>query len=271
MRIVRFVDDTGETRIGQDLADGTADLIEGDLFGDFATTGRQAPITTLLAPLSPPNIYGIGLNYREHARQSGAEIPEHPVMFMKPTTTIANPGDAILLPKLCTQGPEVDYECELAVVIGRRVRDVPRDKALDCVFGYTAANELTARKWAKHSRTRGKCFDRFCPLGPALVTTDEIPDPQDLELTTTLRGAVMQQGNTADMIFPVAELISFVSRDTTLLPGTLILTGTPPGAGFSRTPPVFLEDGDEVHVEIERIGRLSNPVSAEESRITDAA
>jgi 2-keto-4-pentenoate hydratase/2-oxohepta-3-ene-1,7-dioic acid hydratase in catechol pathway len=271
MKIVRFLDNEGQERLGRNPQDGTAELLAGDLFGELKPLGRRAGIGTLLAPISPPNIYGIGLNYREHVRQYGAEIPEHPVMFMKPTTSIANPGEAILIPKCCLNGPEVDYECELAVVIGRPARDVSVDEALDFVFGYTAANEVSARKWAKHSRTRGKCFDRFCPLGPAIVTAEEIPDPQNLKLSTTLNGTVMQEGTTADMIFSVAELVSFVSEDTTLLPGTVILTGTPPGAGFARTPPVFLKPGDEVHIDVEKIGRLSNSVSTEKVDATAAA
>ncbi len=271
MKIVRFIDEEGQERLGCDPRDGGAELLRGEMFGALTPTGQRASIQRLLAPIKPPNIYGIGLNYREHVRQFGAEMPELPVMFMKPTTSIANPGEAILVPKCCTNGPEVDYECELVAVIGRTARDIPVERALDYVFGYTAANEVSARKWAKLSRTRGKCFDRFCPLGPAVVTSDEITDPQDLALSTVLNGTVMQEGNTADMIFSVAELVSFVSQDTTLLPGTVILTGTPPGAGFARTPPVFLQPGDEVHVEIERIGRLTSPVSADEAAVTDAA
>ena len=262
MKIVRFIDHEGQTRLGFDYKDGTAELLQGDLFGELKPLGTRTPVRSLLAPVSPPNILGIGLNYREHAIQMGGELPEYPVMFMKPTTAIANPGEAILLPE-CSRGrPEVDYECELAVVIGKPARDVSVADALQYVFGYTAANDVSARLWAKVSRTRGKCFDRFCPLGPTLVTADEIPDPQSLELSTTLNGFVMQKGNTADMIFSVAELVSYASQDTTLLPGTVILTGTPPGAGVSRTPPVFLQPGDEVEIEVEKIGKLFNPVSA---------
>jgi 2-keto-4-pentenoate hydratase/2-oxohepta-3-ene-1,7-dioic acid hydratase in catechol pathway len=187
-------------------------------------------------------------------------MPEHPVAFMKPTTSIAHPGQSIPLPEYRMNGPEVDYECELAVIIGRTARDVAEHEAMSYVFGYTAANDVTARNWAKSSRTRGKSFDRFCPLGPALVTADEIPNPQCLALKTTLNGVVVQQGNTADMIFSVAELVSFLSRDTTLLPGTLILTGTPPGSGVTRNPPTYLRSGDRVCVEVEQIGCLENPV-----------
>jgi 2-keto-4-pentenoate hydratase/2-oxohepta-3-ene-1,7-dioic acid hydratase in catechol pathway len=183
---------------------------------------------------------------------------------MKPTTCVTGPQAGIPLPNACEQGPEVDYEAELAVVIGRRARDVPVDRALEQVLGYTCANDVSARRWQKHGGggqwVRGKSFDGFCPLGPALVTTDDIPDPQALTLRCELNGREMQHGHSSDMIFSVAELIAFLSRDTTLLPGTLILTGTPPGVGFARHPPVFLAAGDRVSVEIEGIGRLTNPV-----------
>jgi 2-keto-4-pentenoate hydratase/2-oxohepta-3-ene-1,7-dioic acid hydratase in catechol pathway len=201
------------------------------------------------------------LNYREHVVLMGAAMPEYPVVFMKPTTAIADPEEPILLPG-CSNGPEIDYECELAVIIGRAAGDVAEADALSYVFGYTVANDITARRWAKSSRTRGKSFDRFCPLGPAVVTADEIPDPQCLALRTVLNGVVVQEANTADMIFPVSRLVSFLSRDTTLLPGTLILTGTPPGSAVTRDPAVYLTPGDRVCVEVENIGCLSNTVHA---------
>jgi len=158
----------------------------------------------------------------------------------------------------------VDYEAELAVVIGRTARNVPQQEALDYVLGYTCANDVSARRWQKRGGggqwVKGKSFDSFCPLGPVIVTSDEIGDPQALGLRSILNGSVMQDGNTSDMIFPVARLIHLLSQDTTLLPGTVILTGTPSGVGFTRTPPVFLAPGDEIVVEIENIGRLLNPV-----------
>jgi 2-keto-4-pentenoate hydratase/2-oxohepta-3-ene-1,7-dioic acid hydratase in catechol pathway len=158
----------------------------------------------------------------------------------------------------------VDYEAELAVVIGRAAKDVPAEQALNYVLGYSCSNDVSARRWQKHGGARqwvrGKSFDAFCPLGPVLVTADEIPDPQILDIRCVLNGETMQSGNTSDMIFSVAELIAHLSRDTTLLPGTLILTGTPPGVGFARTPPVYLADGDVVRIEIEGVGALENPV-----------
>ncbi|NCA72087.1 MAG: FAA hydrolase family protein, partial [Sphingobacteriia bacterium] len=229
-------------------------------------TDDEFTVTRWLAPILPVNIYGIGLNYRAHAAETGAAIPAQPVVFMKPTTTLADPGAPIPLPLACEHGPEVDYEAELAVVIGRAARNVTVAAALDHVLGYSCANDVSARRWQKVDGAgqwiRGKSFDGFCPLGLVLVSADEIPDPQNLAVTCTLNGERVQTGHTSDMIFSIAELIAFLSRDTTLLPGTIILTGTPPGVGMARKPPRFLADGDQVVVEIERIGALANPVMA---------
>ncbi len=264
MRIIRFIDNQGEEHLGLGQGDGTAALLDGELYGSLRPTGQSVEMRKVLAPVSPVNIFCVGLNYREHANETGAQLPPYPVIFMKPTTAVTNPGDPILLPKCSTRGPEVDFEGELAVVIGRTARDVTAREALSCVLGYTAANDVSARRWQKHAGggqwIRGKSFDGFCPLGPVLVTADEIPDPQSLSIRTTVNAEVMQHSTTADMIFSVAELISFLSSDTTLLPGTIILTGTPWGVGFARKPPVFLQPGDEVVIEIEKIGKLQNPV-----------
>jgi 2-keto-4-pentenoate hydratase/2-oxohepta-3-ene-1,7-dioic acid hydratase in catechol pathway len=266
MRIARFQDTAGRVHFGTPTDATHARRLAGDLYTGLAETDEELAAAKWLAPVEPVNIFCIGLNYRAHAEETGAPLPEQPVVFMKPTTALAHPGDPILLPAACEHGPEVDYEAELAVVIGRMARDVPREHALAHVLGYTCANDVSARRWQKHGGggqwVRGKSFDTFCPLGPVLVTADEIPDPQALEVGCTLNGQSMQQGNTSDMIFPVAELIAHLSRDTTLLPGTLILTGTPPGVGFARKPPVFLAAGDSVRVEIAGIGSLENPVRA---------
>jgi 2-keto-4-pentenoate hydratase/2-oxohepta-3-ene-1,7-dioic acid hydratase in catechol pathway len=264
MRIVRFEDKSGKILYGNDLGGGRVDLLSGPWGGGLPeTTGRRVSIGRLLAPVEPVNLVCIGKNYREHAAEMGGDAPPRPIIFMKPTSALNHPGGAIRLPA-CSHGPEVDYEGELAVVIGKAGRDIPEADALDHVLGYTCANDVSARWWQKKGGggqwVRGKGFDSFCPLGPVLVTADEVPDPQALTLTTTLNGEVMQQGHTGDMIFPVAELISFLSQDTTLLAGTVILTGTPAGVGAGRTPPVFLKAGDEVVVEIDQIGKLSNPV-----------
>lgn len=264
MKIVRFVDDAGKGQLGTNYQDNSAELLDGDLFKNPILTGKRVAVSRLLSPLVPSNIFCIGLNYMEHAQETGAQIPSYPVVFMKPTTAVTHPGETIQLPKCCSRGPEVDFEGELAVVISRTAKDVTEEEALDYVLGYTAANDISARKWQKHAGggqwIRGKGFDGFCPLGPSLVTTDEIPDPQALSIRTLLNGEVMQESTTADMIFPVAQLISYLSQDTTLLPGTLILTGTPAGVGFARKPAVFLKEGDEVSVEIGQISQLINRI-----------
>ena len=264
MRIIRFVDDTGATRYGLESNKDQIEVLEGELFEGLQPSGKKVTATKILAPLTPTNIFCIGLNYMEHAKETGAKLPENPVIFMKPTSTVTGPNSDIILPASCTRGPEVDYESELAVVIGKSARNVSVENALDYVLGYTCANDISARKWQKHGGggqwIRGKSFDTFCPLGPALVTADEIPNPQTLSVKTWLNGECMQDGNTVDMIFPVAELISRISQDTTLLPGTIILTGTPSGVGFARKPPVYLSSDDEVVVELSDIGRLVNTV-----------
>jgi len=264
MRIVRFEDQQGQVQLGLDKGDNKAQLLEGELFGSLSPTDQVCDIRKRLAPLQPANIFCIGLNYREHAKESGSQLPGNPIVFMKPTSALNNPGDPIRLPKSVMDGPETDYECELAVVIGTAARDVSESDALNYVFGYTAANDVSARRWQKQGGggqwIRGKGFDTFCPLGPVLVTADEIPDPQVLGISTTINGNVMQQSNTADMIFSVAQLIEFISRDTTLLPGTVILTGTPQGVGYVRRPQVLLTAGDEVTIELDKVGKLTNPV-----------
>ena len=264
MRIARFRDTSDIIHYGIPIDEANARRLEGDLYKGLSETDDTVSVSKWLAPVAAVNIFGIGLNYRAHAEETGAKIPEYPILFMKPTTAATGPGDPVILPASCDRGPEVDYEAELAVVIGRAAKDVAVEQALDCVLGYTCSNDISARRWQKHGGAgqwvRGKSFDAFCPLGPVLVTADEIPDPQALDVRCVLNGETMQAGNTSDMIFTVAELIAHLSQDTTLLPGTLILTGTPPGVGFARKPPVFLADGDRVSVEIESIGVLENPV-----------
>ena len=264
MRIARIIDLSGGIRHGVPTDDSHIRPLAMSPLDDLTLLDGQIEGQRWLAPVAPPNIFCIGLNYRAHAQETGADLTIQPVVFMKPTTTINDPRVPIELPAACEQGPEVDYEAELAVIIGRSGKDIPLEQALDYVFGYTCANDISARRWQKQGGggqwIRGKSFDTFCPIGPVLVTADEIPDPQALEISCTLNGQRMQEGNTSDMIFSVAELISFLSRDTTLLPGTLILTGTPPGVGFARKPPVFLANGDCVQIEIGGIGVLENPV-----------
>lgn len=264
MRITRFLDSDGCRQYGTNVQGKTALLLDGDFHQGLRETDQRVTIERVLAPIEPPNIFCIGLNYRAHAEETGTPIPDRPVVFMKPTTTIVGPGEAIRIPACNSHGPEVDYEAELAVVIGRKAHNVSVGQALDYVLGYTCANDVSARKWQRHAGgkqwIRGKGFDTFCPLGSELVTADEISDPQALGIKCVLNGKTMQDGNTSDMIFSVAELIAYLSEDTTLLPGTVILTGTPPGVGYAHKPPVFLSDGDNVKVIIDSVGELSNSV-----------
>ncbi len=240
--------------------------IEGDLYGDFHQTEELLQPVKRLAPIEPTAIYCIGLNYREHAEEMGSALPEYPVVFMKSTTTVCHPSDPILLPRHL-HSDQVDYEAELAVVIGKHCKNVAVEHALDYVLGYTCANDVSARDWQKSHGggqwIKGKGFDTFCPLGPILVTAEQIPNPQILPLRGILNSQIRQESWTGDMIFSVAELISFLSGSTTLLPGTVILTGTPPGVGTAAKPPRFLKSGDEFTVEITGIGSLRNPVAAE--------
>ncbi len=266
MKIIRYADPQGTIKYARRESDQLAWEISGDLLGPFTVTDRPAQVAKLLAPIAPTAILCIGLNYRRHAEEGKAKIPEHPVLFMKSPGAVQNPGDPILLPRQLKSN-QVDYECELAVVIGNRCKNVSRAAALDYVLGYTCANDVSARDWQRDGGggqwCRGKTFDTFCPLGPWLVTTDEIPNPNALRIKTVLNGQTMQDWGTDDMIFDVPRLIEFLSGSTTLLPGTVILTGTPHGVGMARTPPVWLQAGDQITIEIDAIGALANPVADE--------
>jgi 2-keto-4-pentenoate hydratase/2-oxohepta-3-ene-1,7-dioic acid hydratase in catechol pathway len=246
------------------LPDGRTHVVDGDLLGTHHITDRVVVPTSILAPLLPTNIIGIGLNYRKHAEEGGKSLPARPMWFMKTTGSLQHPGAPIALPR---GSQKVDYEGELAVVIGRAARNVTRDEALSYVFGYTIANDVSARDWQFElgggQFNHGKSFDTFCPLGPVLVTPESLPDPNALRLVTRVNGEVRQDWNTSDMVFDVATLISFLSTSRTLPAGTVILTGTPHGVGYARKPPVWLQPGDTVEVQIESIGVLSNPVVAE--------
>jgi 2-keto-4-pentenoate hydratase/2-oxohepta-3-ene-1,7-dioic acid hydratase in catechol pathway len=268
MHIIRFVDEKGQACYGHKYAKDQVVLLEGNLFAGLKDTGKKSSARKLLAPVMPAAILGIGLNYRKHAEETGLEAPKYPVLFMKSPSSVTGPGAPILLHPSCMEPPEVDYEVELAVVIGKTAKDVPADEALDYVFGYTVANDISARRWqggrGGGQWVRGKSFDTFCPLGPVIVTADEIKNPQNLRLTLELNGQIMQDSNTSDMIFSVAELIAFLSIGMTLLPGTVILTGTPSGVGFTRKPPVYLMPGDTVKATVEGIGTLHNPVQLQQ-------
>ena len=214
----------------------------------------------LVAPLRPGKLVAIGLNYMDHVRETGLPVPAQPLVFAKFTTSVIGNGAAITFDRAITE--RVDWEVELAVVVGRTMRDVPEAEALAHVFGYTVANDVSARdvQFGDVQWVRGKSLDTFCPLGPAVVTADEIADPQRLELHTRVNGESVQRSSTSEMIFGVAELLAFCSRSFTLEPGDVLLTGTPWGCGEFMDPQRSLHDGDVVEVEVEHIGLLSNPV-----------
>ena len=217
----------------------------------------------LLAPLPrPPKIICVGLNYRDHAIESKMEIPKVPTIFSKYATSVIGPGDEIVLPKLSAKP---DYEAEFAFVIGKGGRHIPKDRWRDHVFGYTNFNDVSARDYqmATTQWMMGKTFDTFAPMGPAIVTADEIPDPHALDIQMIITGEVLQNSNTSQLIFRIPELIEYLSGVFTLEPGDVVSTGTPSGVGFSRNPPRWLRAGDDVVVRISGLGELRNPVRAE--------
>lgn len=213
-------------------------------------------------------IIGIGRNYAEHALEQGAPIPDHPLVFFKNICSAGLDGDEIVIPPIARDeqfgGNQTDYEAELAVILGQDVKDATEDKAMDAVLGYCCANDVSARWWQKQGSggqfNRGKSFDTFCPLGPAVVPASSIADPHALRISCKVNGAILQDANTSQMMFSIPSLICMLSSGTTLAAGTVILTGTPSGVGMARDPQVWLTDGDEVEVEIESVGVLRNRV-----------
>ena len=239
-------------------------VLEGCPFAGIVRSGGEVPLAKakLLAPVAPPNVIAIGTNYMGHIQETKATPPERPLIFLKATTSVVGPGAAIQLPRIAPD--HVDYEAELAVVIGRTARHVSEKDALDYVFGYTCANDVSQRlcqKTLDRQWARGKSFDTFCPLGPWIETG--IADPQTLGIRSRLNGRTMQDSSTARMIFDVRKLVSYISDAMTLLPGTILLTGTPDGVGDARDPAVYLGNGDTIEIEIDGIGTLANPVVAE--------
>ncbi len=264
MRIARVV--TSQSSDPVLVAGQTGQLVR--LTGDPLSGRARATTETVVAarwlpPVDVSAIICIGLNYRQHAAESNLPVPTEPVVFMKNPAAATGHLQPIRLPRVCAD--EVDYECELGVVIGRDCRDVPAAQALDVVAGYLPANDVSARVWQMQRGgsqwVRGKSFDTFAPVGPFLVTRDEVPNPNALAIRTRLNGELLQDSNTADMIFDVATVISFLTQDTTLRAGTLILTGTPQGIGWARQPKRLLQAGDDVRIEIDGLGVLINPVT----------
>jgi 2-keto-4-pentenoate hydratase/2-oxohepta-3-ene-1,7-dioic acid hydratase in catechol pathway len=242
----------------QGITRAAAALQQGEAKQMFAQGTLRAPIPR------PGKIICIGLNYRDHAVESGMGIPDQPVCFNKFSSAVIGPEETILLPKVAEQ---VDFEAELVVLVGRRGRHIPREDARGYVAGYMNGNDVSARDWQfgrpGNQWLLGKTPDTFAPIGPYLVTADEIADPHQLSIALRLNGETMQSSNTREFIFTIDELIAYLSQLVTLEPGDLIFTGTPPGVGMARKPPVFLKPGDTVEIEIDGLGVLRNPVAAE--------
>lgn len=258
------------TLLGLLQSDATAWRKVGAVLAKPGAKRRPWAETRLAAPIPrPPKIMAIGLNYRDHAAETGSKLPQRPIVFAKFATAVIGPGDAITWSPSITE--EVDYEAELCVVIGRTARHVPVEAAMGYVAGYMCGNDVSARDVQSGSRSdggqwvRGKSLDTFCPLGPMLVTADEVPDPGALGIRCFLNGEVVQNSTTANLIFDVPTLVSFLSHNFTLEPGDVIMTGTPPGVGMARKPPLWLKPGDTVAIEIDGLGRLENPVASRPS------
>jgi len=259
VKIVRYLE---EDKINYGvLEEREINQIEGDVFGTFSLSSHKVKReeVKLLAPVVPPDIIGIGLNYKGHADEGGLAYPEKPLIFIKLTSSLIGPEDKIVLPKVAPD--EVDYEAELVIVIGKKAKNVEKDDVDKYILGYTCGNDVSERdcqlrldrQWA-----RGKSFDTFCPLGPWVET--ELSNPDNCRIISRLNGKVMQDSNTSDMIFSTRELVSYCSKNFTLYPGTIIMSGTPEGVGFVRKPPVFLKPDDTIEIEIEGIGKLTNQV-----------
>ena len=263
MKYVRFKNDRHPEGCYGQLADDKVKILEGCIFkGDLRPTGEHVALDSIksfLPPVDPPNIIAIGANYIDHCKECDKEPPKDPLVFIKTTNTVISSGENIVLPR--NNPNEVDYEAELAVIIGRTASYVSEKDVFDYILGYTCANDVSARdvqlkidsQWA-----RGKSFDTFCPLGPYIST--DIRDPKSLHINLRLNGKTMQDQQVSDMIFSIPRIISHLSAGMTLLPGTVILTGTPSGVGMAQNPQCFLRDGDIVEVEIDQIGVLRNKV-----------
>jgi len=266
MKLVRYTD--SEEVLGYAALSENAQYykVNRNEKGELEVSEEKADVALILAPVVPPAIYCVGINYASHAKETGSKRGDYPVIFMKAPTAVNSPELPIVLPRYLNSD-KVDYEGELAVVIGKPCKNVTPEQALAYVLGYTIANDVSARDWQKEKGggqfCRGKTFDTFCPLGPVLVSVDEIENPNDLAIETRVNGELRQAGNTVDMIYDVPTIIAFLSGSNTLLPGTVILTGTPEGVGAAMDPPRFLKVGDQIEVTIEGIGTLANPVIEE--------
>ena len=281
-RLVRFLARDGHTYYGdailpKDITDigkaKTARIIKGDIFTSHTVTDQVADIRLLLAPLARNDIKTVrclGLNYARHAKESNMPEPKYPVLFYKPVTSIGGPFDPIPVPLVAQDVPSIDYETELVAVIGTEARNVSKADALSHVLGYCVGNDVSSREWQlKRGGSQwnlGKGFDGWAPMGPGIVSSQIIKDPQALSISTRVNGKEVQRSSTGDQIFGVAETISFLSQGTTLVPGDLIFTGTPEGVGMGRRPQLWLKDGDVVEVSLEGVGTCTNKVEYEKQR-----
>ncbi|KAL2260134.1 hypothetical protein VTK26DRAFT_5961 [Humicola hyalothermophila] len=281
-RLVRFLAKDGRTYYGDailprgvtDIAKARqARIVQGDIFGKHDVTDQVADIRLLLAPLAPEHVRTVrclGLNYAAHAKESKMPIPQYPIVFYKPATSLTGPTDPIPVHPLAQQGEGLDYECELVAVIGKPCSDVSEADALDYVLGYAVGNDVSHRGWQLKlgggQWSLGKGFDGWAPFGPGIVSSKVIRDPQALKIATRVNGQTLQESTTRDMIFGVAKTIAFLSQGTTLMPGDLIFTGTPQGVGMGRNPQVWLKNGDVVEVELEGVGTCTNTVEFSPAR-----
>ena len=271
MRLVTFLNGSGQVQAGILSGDEVSGL--GSDMLSVCASGNFQPVpdsdydlsdVRLLAPIPrPPKFICVGLNYRDHAAEARMEIPKVPTIFSKFTNVVIGPGAPIVLPKVSTKP---DYEAEFAFVIGQGGRYIPASRAMEHVFGYTIVNDVSARDFQGHSTQwlMGKTFDTFAPMGPWIVTRDEIADPHALDISLEIGGETLQKSNTKELIFKIPELIEYISQVVTLEPGDVVATGTPSGVGFARTPRRWLKPGEEVIVRIQGIGELRNPVAAEQ-------
>jgi len=289
--IVRYINEQGETKYGELVRNSDDELdhdesdeeiiaiaernktrryecyeIEGNIYGKHKVTDHKEQVVQFLPPIhDPPAVILIGLNYKSHISESQMKLPINPIVFAKTPNSVIPNGSAIVIPKCCQQTPQVDYEVELAIVIGRDCKDVSEGEALNYVLGFTPANDVSARAWQLDQAlsggqwVRGKSFDTFCPLGPSIRLAHTL-DPNKLTVATVVNGTVLQHSNTSFMVFNAVRLVSFLSQGTTLKQGTVILTGTPQGCGFARQPPVWLKDGDSVAVYVQSCGMCINNV-----------
>ncbi|KZF24645.1 hypothetical protein L228DRAFT_266961 [Xylona heveae TC161] len=281
-RLIRFLARDGKVYYGDAILPSgvtniakarQAKVIKGDIFGKHDVTDQVADVKSLLAPLAWDDVKTVrclGLNYVQHAKETGMPIPTYPVLFYKPLTSLSGPSDNIPVPLHVQNAEGLDYECELVIVIGKPAREVPESEALDYVFGYAVGNDVSHREWqfklGGGQWSHGKGYDGWAPFGPGIASSSLINDPQALRITTKLNGKTVQDSSTKDQIFNVAKTISTLSKGTTLLPGDLIFTGTPQGVGMGRKPPVWLKDGDIVEVNLEGVGSCTNKVEFEKTK-----